>query len=396
MFKKLSLVLLLTILVSGNISFAEHFSDVSDDITSINWLYENDVINGYSDGTFRPDNSVNRAEFLKMLFSIIITDEEIETYKNTLSPEGRFSDISGDEWYAQFTTLGHYYNFVDGYPDGTFKADNTINFAEAFKITQRAFFDFWDPTDSWQYWNVYDPCYKALGASNWDQWYWRYLHYLDNYCIISEKIANYGNEFDASKAVSREDAAELLYRAKTVRDNSKYVDFSTTFYKYSTDMIPGEAGYFKETANKPIVITSPAFYNLDTLAEKYTCDGENINPPLKYEGIHEDTKSLALIMLDEYDTETWNHWVLWNISPDITEIAENSIPEGAIEGVNSWGETGYGGPCPPEGIHKYYFKVYVLDIELDISSESTADDLLDAMSGHILDYFWISAKYPHE
>lgn len=131
-----------------------------------------------------------------------------------------------------------------------------------------------------------------------------------------------------------------------------------------------------------LTVTSLVFVNEGVIPSKYTCDGENINPPLQIDRIPENTKSLALIVDDpDAPSGTWDHWVVWNI-PVKKNIAENSIP--GIEGLNSFGRHNYGGPCPPSGIHRYFFKVYALDTMLDIDKYSDKKTLLKVMEDHIL------------
>lgn len=114
----------------------------------------------------------------------------------------------------------------------------------------------------------------------------------------------------------------------------------------------------------------------------YTCEGKNINPPLKVENIPDRTKTLALIVEDpDAPGGVFDHWVMWNISPN-EAIAEGSNP--GTSGTNSFGKTGYGGPCPPSGEHRYFFRVFALDDELDLVAGSKKEELLDAMKGHIL------------
>ncbi|GAG65703.1 unnamed protein product, partial [marine sediment metagenome] len=97
-------------------------------------------------------------------------------------------------------------------------------------------------------------------------------------------------------------------------------------------------------------------------------------------------KSLVLIVDDpDAPAKTWVHWTVWNIDPKTTEILENSIPQDAVEGVTDFGTSGYGGPCPPSGTHRYFFKLYALDTTLDLSSSATVEDIQEAMEGHILD-----------
>lgn len=137
-------------------------------------------------------------------------------------------------------------------------------------------------------------------------------------------------------------------------------------------------------------IESDTFVNGGKIPAKYTCDGENVNPPLAWSGTPEGTKSLALIM-DDLDVPKhiradglWIHRTLWNIAPEIRNIAENSVPQGAVEGMTTFGKPGYGGPCPPDREHRYFFKLYALDTMLSLPLSATKDDLEQAMQGHIL------------
>lgn len=133
-------------------------------------------------------------------------------------------------------------------------------------------------------------------------------------------------------------------------------------------------------------ITSFAFEHNSKIPSKYTCDGENINPELRIEEVPENAKSLVLIVDDPDATRgsTWLHWTLWNINSQTKEIAENSVPEGAIEGKTDFGKPGWGGPCPPSGSHRYFFKLFALDEILDLSAGASLDELQKAMEGHIL------------
>jgi Raf kinase inhibitor-like YbhB/YbcL family protein len=133
-------------------------------------------------------------------------------------------------------------------------------------------------------------------------------------------------------------------------------------------------------------IESPSFGNNKMIPSNYTCDGANINPPLIISDAPKDAKSLVLIVDDpDAPSKTWVHWTIWNINPNIKEIPENTIPEGAVEGVTDFGKPGYGGPCPNSGIHHYFFKLYALDITLNLNSSANAGDIQEAMQGHILD-----------
>lgn len=141
-------------------------------------------------------------------------------------------------------------------------------------------------------------------------------------------------------------------------------------------------------------ITSPVFQNNNFLPEKYTCDGQNINPPLTINNVPKNTESLVLIVDDpDAPSGTWTHWLVWNIQPETTEIPENSIPTSATEGTTNWGRPGYNGPCPPSGTHRYFFKIFALDTILDLQPQSTINQLLTTMQNHIIAQAEIIAKY---
>lgn len=133
-------------------------------------------------------------------------------------------------------------------------------------------------------------------------------------------------------------------------------------------------------------LASSAFSHNQAIPAKYTCNGENINPPLSILDVPQNAKSLVLIMDDpDAPAGTWVHWIVWNIDPTTKEIAENSVPAGAIQGKTSFGSVGYGGPCPPSGTHRYFFKLYALDATLSLSPSAIKPDLEKAMNGHILE-----------
>jgi len=150
-----------------------------------------------------------------------------------------------------------------------------------------------------------------------------------------------------------------------------------------------EAGYEIEKGTGGVQamlkITSPAFENNGDIPPKYTCDGDNVNPELIFEGVPSGAESLVLIV-DDPDAPggTWVHWTVWNIDPSVDSIGEDSVPEGAVEGNTDFGKPGYGGPCPPSGKHRYFFKLYALDTDLDLDIASEASDIEAAMEGHIL------------
>ena len=133
---------------------------------------------------------------------------------------------------------------------------------------------------------------------------------------------------------------------------------------------------------KELTVKSPAFENNKLIPSKYTCDGEEVSPPLAVEGIPEKTKSLALIMEDpDAPAGLFIHWLVWNIPPT-DKIQENSVP--GTEGLNTNKKNSYHGPCPPGGTHRYYFKVYALDTHLNLSAFSEKEVLENAIQNHIL------------
>jgi len=148
---------------------------------------------------------------------------------------------------------------------------------------------------------------------------------------------------------------------------------------------------------KALKVTSPAFENEKTIPPKYGCDGANVNPAFKIENVPPGTKSLALLFDDkDAPRKTYVHWILWNMDPAATEIRENSVPEGAIEGTNDFKKNNYGGPCPPTRPHKYALIVYALDIRLNLDPGSGKADLEKAMKGHIIGQGQLMGVYKRE
>lgn len=138
-------------------------------------------------------------------------------------------------------------------------------------------------------------------------------------------------------------------------------------------------------------LSSPAFRHNTLMPSRYTCQGFDVNPPLRISDVPPETDSLVLIVDDpdapdpKAPTMVWDHWVMWNIDPNTETIPEDSVPPGAVQGRNSWGRNDYGGPCPPIGTHRYFFKLYALDTTLDLPETATKADVEQAMEGHILD-----------
>ncbi len=140
----------------------------------------------------------------------------------------------------------------------------------------------------------------------------------------------------------------------------------------------------------PFELTSAAFANGDPIPMKYTCDDLDISPPLQWKDPPQGTQSFALINDDpDAPVGTWVHWVLYNLSASSRSLPEAvppdaALPDGSKHGQNSWGRSDYGGPCPPGGTHRYIFKLYALDADLELAAGASKDELLSVMEGHVL------------
>jgi len=151
-------------------------------------------------------------------------------------------------------------------------------------------------------------------------------------------------------------------------------------------------------------IRSSAFFIGNTIPFKYTCDGDNISPPIHWEAPPQGTNSFALI-LDDLDAPngTFTHWVVYNLPADTRELPEGvtnrpKLPNGAMQGKNSFGQLGFGGPCPPEndGTHRYFFKVFALDQSLNLLPGASKEQVMAAMEGHVLDAAEVMGRYARE
>ncbi len=155
-----------------------------------------------------------------------------------------------------------------------------------------------------------------------------------------------------------------------------------------------------------IAMTSAAFKQDGSIPAKYTCDGANVSPPLTWSGVPAGTKSLALVVTDpdapdpKAPKTTWVHWILYNLPADATGVREaspsKSLPAGSLEGTNDFGRTGYGGPCPPIGRHRYVHTLYALDVVLHELDKPTRAKLLAAMEGHILQTAELTGTYQRQ
>jgi Raf kinase inhibitor-like YbhB/YbcL family protein len=140
-----------------------------------------------------------------------------------------------------------------------------------------------------------------------------------------------------------------------------------------------------------MMISSSAFENGGQIPVKYTCDGENTNPPIEFENLPEGTKSMVLIVNDpDAPSGSFTHWLVWDILPG-SQVNENSVP-GTV-GKNSFGQVTYGGPCPSLGTHRYHFKVFALDRELNLPGGSGIEQVEESMQGHILAQGQLTGKY---
>lgn len=152
-----------------------------------------------------------------------------------------------------------------------------------------------------------------------------------------------------------------------------------------------------------LTLTSTSFAHNGMIPARSTCDGQNISPELNWSGIPEGTKSLVLIVDDPDAPDpaapkmTWVHWLLYNIPPAAAglaeDIAEKELPQGTLQGINDWKRTGYGGPCPPIGTHRYFHKLYALDIVLPDLKHPSKAALEHAMKGHILGQAELIGRY---
>ncbi len=153
----------------------------------------------------------------------------------------------------------------------------------------------------------------------------------------------------------------------------------------------------------PLTLTSPAFSDREEIPKRYTCEGNDISPPLVWSGAPQETKSLVLIVDDPDAPDpaapkmTWVHWVLYNLPPTSEGLPEcvggDALPAGTKEGQNDWKNLGYGGPCPPTGRHRYVHKLYALDTVLANLKGPTKSQLERAMEGHVLDQAELVGTY---
>jgi len=149
----------------------------------------------------------------------------------------------------------------------------------------------------------------------------------------------------------------------------------------------------------PFEITSTAFVHQGVIPPLYSCKGSDISPPLAWGEPPGGTRSFVLVM-DDPDGGNWIHWVIYNLPAEIRGLPEDvpqnaKLPDGSLQGTNSWGRLGYGGPCPPSGTHRYFFRLYALDSMLDLPSGARAPALVQAMAGHILAQVELMGFFSH-
>src|SRR5213595_3919683 len=140
-------------------------------------------------------------------------------------------------------------------------------------------------------------------------------------------------------------------------------------------------------------VTSSAFQEGANISSKFSCDGANTSPPLQISDVPSEAKSLVLIVDDpDAPSGLFTHWTAWNISPQTSTIAERSPPKG-VQGTNDFGKSGYGGPCPPSGTHRYYFRIIALDRILDLRPGANRQDFDKATAGHVVAQGELMGRY---
>jgi len=156
-------------------------------------------------------------------------------------------------------------------------------------------------------------------------------------------------------------------------------------------------GIFDMNAASSISITSSSFQAGGDIPAKFTCDGTNVSPALQLGGVPNEAKSLVLIVDDpDAPRGLFTHWIIWNIDPKTTRVAENSAPAAGVQGTNDFGKRNYGGPCPPSGTHRYFFKIFALDTKLELKPNARRAELDAAMRGHVLAQGELMGRYSHK
>jgi Raf kinase inhibitor-like YbhB/YbcL family protein len=141
-------------------------------------------------------------------------------------------------------------------------------------------------------------------------------------------------------------------------------------------------------------VISPVFRDGGTIPPQYSCRGQNVNPPLAIFNPPAKTQSLTIVMHDpDAPSGDFLHWLVWDIPPSTESIAVNSVPVGAVQGLNDAGKSGYMGPCPPSGSHRYVFDFYALDTTLDLPAGSKIDEIIKAQKGHVLAHSALTGSF---
>jgi len=146
-----------------------------------------------------------------------------------------------------------------------------------------------------------------------------------------------------------------------------------------------------------ISITSPSFQAGGDIPAKFTCNGTNVSPELQISSVPNEAKSLVLIVDDpDAPRGLFTHWIVWNIDPKTTRVAENGAPAVGVQGTNDFDKRNYGGPCPPSGTHRYFFKIFALDTKLELKPSARRAELDAAMRGHVLAQGELMGRYSHK
>ena len=149
-------------------------------------------------------------------------------------------------------------------------------------------------------------------------------------------------------------------------------------------------------AEQGITVTSSAFQEGGNIPAQFTCKGSNANPPLRIASVPANAKGLAIAVTDpDAPGGRFTHWLVWNIDPKTSAIAEKSVPAGAVQGTNDFGKPGYGGPCPPSGTHRYYFRVFALDSDIQLKSGAKMAEFEKAIAGHVIGRGQLMGRFSH-
>lgn len=293
-------------------------------------------------GLFKPDRILNRAEFAKM-----IGESRGWTFDDVATDKNPFPDLDLNQWYAKYILKAHKMGVIKGTGEGKAEASRSVFLIEALAMTFRAYEVGIPQPTAKEFW--YDPILK-MG---------REQYILDEATEEQKKTGHLDSKIltPYNEGVPRAEAAQIIYNS-IVRFGSGFTPDVT--YDLS--------------------LSSPAFSQGGAIPGKYTCDGSGVSPPLTISSRAPGVKSYALIM-DDPDAPggTWVHWVMWNIPADVTEILEGTVPPGATQGKTSFQERRYGGPCPPSGTHRYFFKLYALDNTLSLPPTTSKSGLEQAM-----------------